>query len=80
MKTAKHTFLSILFLFTSIHLIAQYQPKNLTKADLKKAEEWVNTTYNSLSQDQKLGQLFIVALYTNKGENYISNVRSIVEQ
>ncbi|HAI80077.1 MAG TPA: glycoside hydrolase [Chryseobacterium sp.] len=80
MKTAKHTFLSILFLFNSIHLFAQYQPKNLTKADLKKAEEWVNTTYNSLSQDQKLGQLFIVALYTNKGENYISNVRSIVEQ
>lgn len=80
MKTAKHTFLSILFLFTSIHLFGQYQPKNLTKADLKKAEEWVNRTYNSLSQDQKLGQLFIVALYTNKGENYISNVRSIVEQ
>ena len=80
MKTAKHTFLSILFLFTSIHLFAQYQPKNLTTADLKKAEEWVNTTYNSLSQDQKLGQLFIVALYTNKGENYISNVRNIVEQ
>uniref|UniRef100_UPI002F933DB5 glycoside hydrolase family 3 protein n=1 Tax=Kaistella sp. TaxID=2782235 RepID=UPI002F933DB5 len=80
MKTAKHTFLSILLLFNSINLFAQYQPKNLTTADLKKAEEWVNTTYNSLSQDQKLGQLFIVALYTNKGENYISNVRSIVEQ
>lgn len=80
MKTVKHTFPYILFLFFSLHLFAQYQPKDLTKADLKKADEWVNKTYNSLSQDQKLGQLFIVALYTNKDENHISNVRSIVEQ
>ena len=45
---------------------------------MKKANDWVHKTYNSLSQDQKLGQLFIIALYTNKGEDYINNVRNIV--
>ena len=80
MKTPKYTLSYILLLFFSLHLSAQYQPKNISKEDLKKADQWVNKTYNSLSQDQKLGQLFIVALYTNKGEDHISNVRRIVEQ
>ncbi len=57
---------------------AQYQPKNATEEDLKKAQQWVDKTYKSLSQDEKLGQLFIVALYTNKGEEYISQIRNIV--
>ncbi|WP_312088825.1 glycoside hydrolase family 3 N-terminal domain-containing protein [Chryseobacterium sp.] len=60
------------------NVAAQYQPKNISKADLKKAEEWVNKTYDNLSQDEKLGQLFIVALYTNKDENHISQIRNIV--
>ncbi|WES97003.1 glycoside hydrolase family 3 N-terminal domain-containing protein [Chryseobacterium arthrosphaerae] len=59
-------------------LNAQYQPKNTTTDDLKKAKQWVDKTYRNLSQDEKLGQLFIVALYTNKGEDYISQIRNIV--
>ncbi|MDQ1858844.1 MULTISPECIES: glycoside hydrolase family 3 protein [unclassified Chryseobacterium] len=57
---------------------AQYQPKNATKEEVKKAQEWVDKTYKNLSQDEKLGQLFIVALYTNRGEEYISEIRNIV--
>jgi len=73
-------------LYTSLFIVAlispkvnaQYQPKNSSKEDLKKAQQWVDKTYKNLSQDEKLGQLFIVALYTNKGEDYISQVRNIV--
>lgn len=66
------------FLFLSSKLTAQYTPQNLSKDDLRKANHWVDKTYKHLSQDERLGQLFIVALYTNKGENEISNVRNIV--
>lgn len=73
-------------LYTSLFIVAlinpkvkaQYQPKNASSEDLKKAQQWVDTTYKNLSQDEKLGQLFIVALYTNRGEDYISQVRNIV--
>ncbi|SIR18233.1 glycoside hydrolase family 3 protein [Chryseobacterium sp. RU33C] len=73
-------------LYTSLFIVAlinpnvkaQYQPKNVSKEDVKKAQQWVDTTYKNLSQDEKLGQLFIVALYTNRGEDYISQVRNIV--
>ena len=78
MKNVKSQIVFILILLFSLKINAQYQPKNLSQTDLKKANEWVNTTYQNLSQDEKLGQLFIVALYTNKGEDYISNVRNIV--
>ncbi len=59
-------------------LNAQYQPKNISNQEIHAAKIWVDKTYASLSQDEKLGQLFIVALYTNKGEDYISNVRNLV--
>lgn len=64
--------------FLNTNLSAQYKPEDLSEADLKKAQQWVDNIYNSLSQDEKLGQLFIVALYTNKGENYIDQIRNIV--
>lgn len=77
MKKLLYTSLFIAALI-SPRINAQYQPKNTSKEDLKKAQQWVEKTYKNLSQDEKLGQLFIVALYTNKGEDYINQVRNIV--
>ncbi|RMZ60434.1 glycoside hydrolase family 3 protein [Chryseobacterium nematophagum] len=68
----------IICLLMSSKIMAQYQPKDFSPTDLQKAHQWVEKTYQSLSQDEKLGQLFIVALYTNKGENEINNIRNIV--
>lgn len=74
---------SLCFLLTFCSLInavkAQYTPSNITSEEVKNAQEWVNRAYTELSQDEKLGQLFIVALYTNKGEDFIHNIRNIVE-
>lgn len=71
-------FLIVLFCFNIARLNAQYQPKNISSLDVQKANQWVEKTYHSLSQDEKLGQLFIVALYTNKDETHINSVRNIV--
>lgn len=68
----------LIIIFISQFYLSQYQPKNISASELKKADDWVNRTYNSLSQDEKLGQLFIVALYTNKDEAHINSVRNIV--
>lgn len=79
MKIHKSQITLLLIFFISIQLSSQFKPNKLTKTEEKTANDWVNKTYNNLSQDEKLGQLFIIALYTNKGEDYISNVRNIVE-
>ncbi|MDO5616021.1 MAG: glycoside hydrolase family 3 N-terminal domain-containing protein, partial [Cruoricaptor ignavus] len=70
--------LSFLFLLKSIGIFSQYIPEHLSQEEIQKAKDWANQTYNSLSQDEKLGQLFIVALYTNKGEQEIEKVRQLV--
>ncbi|MCL1676517.1 glycoside hydrolase family 3 protein [Elizabethkingia meningoseptica] len=74
-----YTFLS-LSVFISPQYCAQYQPKNLSQKDLEKANKWVDQIYNSLTQDEKLGQLFITALYTNKDQNHINFVRQLVNR
>lgn len=79
MNNFRASFCLLLAFLFSLNLHAQFQPKNLSSADLKKANQWVEEMYSSMSQKDKLGQLFIVALYTNKGEDYIQNVRNIVE-
>ncbi|MGD1319122.1 glycoside hydrolase family 3 protein [Chryseobacterium sp. 2R14A] len=77
MKKLVFNFLLIIA-FSASDLAAQYQSKDISRTDIKKANQWVDQTYNSLSQDEKLGQLFIVALYTNKDDNHINQVRNIV--
>ncbi|MBV6878342.1 glycoside hydrolase family 3 protein [Epilithonimonas ginsengisoli] len=68
----------IIITFISQFYFPQYQPKNLSSSDLKKANDWVDKTYNALSQEEKIGQLFIVALYTNKDKAHINQIRNIV--
>ncbi len=67
-----------LIILVSQSFLCQYQPKNLANSDIRKANKWVDETYNALSQTERLGQLFIVALYTNKDEAHISQIRNIV--
>lgn len=78
MKKIKIFFSFTILLCAHLKLHSQYQPRNISSAEIQKAHQWVEKTYQSLSQDEKLGQLFIVALYTNKGEDYINTVRNIV--
>ncbi len=78
MKSISHVFAFLLLVSTATSFRGQFTPENFTEEDRKKANNWVNQTYNSLSEDEKLGQLFIVALYTNKGESHIKSVRNLV--
>lgn len=78
MKNLKSQIALFIAFFSAVHLFGQFTPKNLSRQEIAAANDWVEKTYNALSQDEKLGQLFIIALYTNKGEEYINNVRNIV--
>lgn len=73
-------YLSLLFVLCYAGLQAQYMPKNASPETLKEAKIYAEKTYQQLSIDDRIGQLFIVALYTNKGEDFIQNVRHLVEK
>jgi B-glycosidase len=71
----------LVFIFGCVgYLHAQFSPKNITKELDKKAVRYADSLYAKLSMDERIGQLYIVALYTNKDQNHISGVRKLVEQ
>ena len=71
----------LVFIFGCVgYLQAQFAPKNITKDLDKKAVKYADSLYAKLSMDERIGQLYIVALYTNKDQNHISGVRKLVEQ
>ena len=71
----------LVFIFGCVgYLQAQLSPKNITKDLDKKAVKYADSLYAKLSIDERIGQLYIVALYTNKDQNHISGVRKLVEQ
>ncbi|AGC78214.1 beta-glucosidase-like glycosyl hydrolase [Nonlabens dokdonensis] len=41
-------------------------------------KQWVDSVYNSLSQKEKIGQLFMVDLFSNKGKAHVDKVRKLV--
>ncbi len=71
----------LVFIFGCVgYLQSQFSPKNITKALDIKAVKYADSLYAKLRIDERIGQLYIVALYTNKDQNHISGVRKLVEQ
>ncbi len=78
MKFIKNIF-SYLFILIFANISAQYFPKNGNENLNLKAEEYADSLYKSLSLDEKIGQLYIIALYNNRGEEEIQKIRNLVE-
>ena len=79
MKFLKNIF-TYLFILIFANLSAQYFPKNAPKNLEQKAEKYADSLYKQLSLDEKIGQLYIVALYNNRGEEEIRKIRNLVEK
>lgn len=79
MKFIKNIFI-YLFILLFANLSAQYFPKNAPKNLEQKAEKFADSLYQNLSLDEKIGQLYIVALYNNRGDEEIQKIRNLVEK
>ncbi|WP_223808677.1 glycoside hydrolase family 3 N-terminal domain-containing protein [Rufibacter hautae] len=43
-------------------------------------QHWVDSVYQSLTPDQRLGQLFMVAAYSNKPQSHIREIENLITQ
>ena len=71
---------ALLLLALAGKLSAQYLPPDHNASQQKAVDKWAKKTFRKLNSDERLGQLFIIALYTNKGEDFIQNVSKIVRE
>lgn len=74
--------LTLLFSVVFIHIsFSQNKTKPvLTAKKVVSQEVWVDSVYNQLSFDEKVGQLFMVAAYSNKDEAHNKSIDKLVEE
>lgn len=58
------TYLSLFFVFMLQFASAQIEPNIYRQADKTKMNRWVDSVYSSLTEDQRIGQLFMVIAET----------------
>lgn len=63
----------LVFLLTPLIFFAQSKKKFQTP------EKWVDSVYNQLSFNEKLGQLFMVAAYSNRDEKHLKELLNLVQ-
>jgi len=71
---------TLLLLVVSIHIsYSQNKTKTVSpdKSDLQK--KWVDSIYNKMSFEERVGQLFMVAAYSNKNESHYKDIDDLVE-
>ena len=71
----KVTLLALLFWVGTYSIKAQ---KIYQKADTAAQEYWVDSVFNALTPDQRLGQLFMVAAYSNKDEKHFATIDQLI--
>ena len=48
--------------------------------DTLKSVSWVDSTVAQMTLEEKIGQLFMVAAYSNKSENHVNQIISLIEE
>ena len=67
-------------LFFLVFSFYSYSQNPLVSDDAVKQEVWVDSIYNTLSIDQKIGQLFTIWVATKQGHDKMKEVSSIIEK
>ncbi len=76
----KNTLLIFPFLLLPFLLKAQHTIDPLLSKDIEAQKVWVDSIMNSMTIDEKIGQLFMVQAYSNKDEAHESYITRMIEQ
>jgi beta-glucosidase-like glycosyl hydrolase/CubicO group peptidase (beta-lactamase class C family) len=52
---------------------------NSTFSQSNRKEKWVDSVFNQMSDNERLGQLFMVAAYSNRDETHYSKIDSLID-
>jgi len=77
-KRAKEFMKKLLLTLLLLPLLSYGQPSNKIYSAELQQRQWVDSVYNSMSLEQRIGQLFMVAAYSNKTEKHVQELESLV--
>ncbi|MEM8582855.1 MAG: glycoside hydrolase family 3 N-terminal domain-containing protein [Bacteroidota bacterium] len=67
-------FLCCFFYAVTLSITAQFAYNGDLSAPSEEESSWVNATYGAMSEDQRIGQLFMIRAHSNKGRDHIAEV------
>ncbi len=68
-------FILLIFLIYSLH--SQLHAQSYNHAE---AAKWADSVFNTLSPKERIGQLFMVAAYSNRDSNHVNDVARLVQE
>lgn len=80
-KRNEHPIKKVYVLFLLACMSLAFIPPTQEGASLQSRlsrEAWVDSVFNALNEDQRLGQLFMVAAYSNRDETHYREIESLV--
>lgn len=70
-------FLAVVFLL-AIQLVSAQKARVFNDYGSESEKKWVDSIYNSLTFEERVGQLFMVAAYSNKDANHVAGVDKLI--
>lgn len=76
-----HFKIIFLVVFVLVSSFLQAQDTNpLSTKDTNTQKKWVDSIYKKLTLDDKIGQLFMVAAYSNKNDEHTASVKKLIKK
>ncbi len=72
--------LFILVVSITLHNVLFAQKDPLLTVDTVVQQQWVDSVYNSLNTQQRIGQLFMVDAFSSKGEEEENRIKKLIEE
>ena len=70
----------ISFLLILSYSYAQDHSNPLQSKDFEAQQKWVDSIYQSMSLKEKIGQLYMVQVFSNKDENHLTAIRKLINK
>lgn len=71
---------AILLLLCHVPVLTQTQNWDLTVNIDAREQQWVDSMFNALTPDERLGQLFMLRAHSNLGPDHIRNIEELVKK
>lgn len=72
-------YLSLTFLLFSVFSLVIAQQHPLATEDFETQQRWVDSVYNSMTLEEKVGQLFMVQAFSNKDTKHKNEIVSLIK-
>lgn len=71
---------ALLFLFTCVSIVAVGQEKNplIVKNDFENQKKWVDSIYDNMTLEEKIGQLFMVDLFSSDPKAKTDKIKDLI--